>query len=305
MASRSLAVAAEPGEVPPHVAEAVRAGGGRIVPPREAEALIWTGKGPGGLLHVLEQGRGITWVQLPSAGIEAYTALIDDRHTWTCAKGIYARAVAEHALSLALAGLHQLPQLARRHAWQKTVCRDLAGSTAAILGGGGIARCLLDLMAPFDATAVVVRRHPEQMPGATQVLGMDALHDVLREADVVVLALALTAETERIIGAAQLQAMKSDAWLVNVGRGKLVDTDALVHALRDGSIGGAALDVTDPEPLPEGHPLWSFDNCIITPHCANPPPLERERFKELVRENVQRRIAGEPLVGLVDPTLGY
>jgi len=303
--SRSLAVAVEPGGVPPHVAEAVRAGGGRTVPPAEAEALIWVGKGPDGLSQVLEQGRGITWIQLPSAGIEGYSALIDERHIWTCAKGIYARAVAEHALALALAGLHRLPQLARAHTWQKTVCRDLSGSTVAILGGGGIARCLLDLIAPFDTTAIVVRRHPEPIPGANRVLGMDALHEVLGEADVVVLALALTAETERIIGAPQLQAMKSDAWLVNVGRGKLIDTDALVRVLRERNIGGAALDVTDPEPLPEGHPLWIFDNCIITPHCANPPPLERERFKELIRENVQRRIAGEPLKGLVDPKLGY
>lgn len=305
MESPSILVAIEPDDPPAHLSEAVRAGGGRIAPAGEAEALIWTGKGPQGLPQLLEEGTGITWVQLPSAGIEAYRTLIDDRRTWTCAKGIYARAVAEHALSLALAGLHQLPQLARAREWKDVLCRDLMGSTMAIVGGGGIARALLDLLAPFGATATVVRRHPEQMPGATRVLGMDSLHDVLGTADVVVLALALTVETERIIGGPELEAMKPDAWLVNVGRGKLVDTDALVHALRDNRIGGAALDVTDPEPLPEGHPLWSFDNCIVTPHCANPPPLERKRFEELVRENVRRRIEGEPLAGLVDPELGY
>lgn len=300
-----LGVTLAPGDAPPHVAEAVRQGGGRIVPPEEAGALVWTGKGPDGMPEVLTQGPGITWIQLPSAGIESYASLIDRDRTWTCAKRIYARPVAEHALTLALAGLHHLPQLARAHSWRKTVCRDLYGGTVVVVGGGGIARVLLDLVGPFDAAVNVVRRHPEEMPGARHVLGVERLDDALSEADVVILALALTPETERIIGASQLRAMKRDAWLVNVARGKLVDTEALVMALRAGWIGGAALDVTDPEPLPEGHPLWSFDHCIITPHCANPPPLEQRNYAQLIRDNVRRRIEGEPLVGLVDAELGY
>jgi phosphoglycerate dehydrogenase-like enzyme len=257
-------------------------------------------------LHdVLTQGTGITWVQLPSAGIESYASLIDMKRIWTCAKGIYARPVAEHALALALAGLHCLPPLAHASSWQKALCRDLSGSTVAIIGGGGITRALLDLMAPFDAAVIVIRRHPTEMPGAGRVLGVDRLDEVLGEADVVILALALTEQTEHIIAAPQFKAMKKDAWLINVGRGRLVDTEALVSALRASSIGGAALDVTDPEPLPEGHPLWSFDHCLITPHCANPPALERENYAHLVRDNVRRRIEGEPLAGVVDPALGY
>jgi phosphoglycerate dehydrogenase-like enzyme len=305
MGALALGVAIAPGDPAPHVADAVRQAGGTIVPPAEADALIWTGKGPDGLPDVLKRSPAVTWVQLPSAGIESYASVIDTERVWTCAKGIYARQVAEHALALALAGLHCLPPLAHAHTWQKAVCRDLYGSSVALLGGGGITHRLLELMTPFGATVNVVRRHPQEMPGASRVVGVDTLDEVLGEADVVILALALTAETEHIIGASQLRAMKRDAWLVNVGRGKLVDTDALVDALRTGSIGGAALDVTDPEPLPDGHPLWDFDHCLITPHCANPPALERENFAELVRDNVRRRMAGEPLAGLIDPALGY
>ena len=283
----------------------MRESGGRVVSPAQAEALIWGGWRPDGLQEVLDQGPGISWVQLPSAGIEAYAGLVDDRRIWTCAKGIYAQPVAEHALALALAGLHHLPQLARARTWRRVLCRDLYGGSTTIIGGGGIARTLLDLLAPFHVSVTVVRRHPQDMLGASRVLGTNALHDALPQADIVILAPALTPETEGIIGAPELRLMKSDAWLVNVGRGKLVRTDDLVVALRDQWIGGAALDVTDPEPLPDDHPLWNLDNCLITPHCANPPPLADRRYAGLIRENVRRRIEGRPLAGLVDAALGY
>jgi len=122
---------------------------------------------------------------------------------------------------------------------------------------------------------------------------------------VVFLALALTPETERIIGAAELDAMRGDAWLVNVARGRHVDTEALVTALRSGAIGGAALDVTDPEPLPDGHPLWDLPNCIITPHTADTPEMAERMLARRIEENVARFAAGEPLVGLIDTAAGY
>lgn len=304
-ARSDLAVAVEPADAGSWIVDAVRAGGGRIVPAGQAEALIWGGRGPGGLSEVLHQGHGITWVQLPSAGIERYVDLIGDGRTWTCAKGIYSGAVAEHALALAMAGLHSLPQLARARSWSRTLCRDLLDGRVTVLGGGGITLALLDLLVPFHTSVTVVRNHPQEMAGADRVLPADRLHEALGDADVVVLALALTPETEGIIAAPELRSMKSDAWLVNVGRGKLVKTEDLVVALREGWIGGAALDVTDPEPLPDKHPLWELDNCLITPHCANPPPHEHARYAELVEENVRRRIERKPLQGLVDPALGY
>ncbi len=118
-------------------------------------------------------------------------------------------------------------------------------------------------------------------------------------------ALALTPATEHIIGARELAAMRPDSWLVNVARGRHVDTDALVAALADGVIAGAALDVTDPEPLPDGHPLWDQERCIITPHTANTLEMAARPFAARVRDNVARFAAGEPLVGLIDPAAGY
>ena len=160
-------------------------------------------------------------------------------------------------------------------------------------------------MAPFGVEATVVRRHPSPVAGAAHVVGHDELHDSLAGATLVVLALALTPETTGIIGAAELERMDGDAWLVNVARGPHVVTGDLVAALRAGAIGGAALDVTDPEPLPAGHPLWDLDNCLITPHTSNTWQMAEPLFAERVGANVARYQRGEPLLGLVDPKLGY
>jgi phosphoglycerate dehydrogenase-like enzyme len=134
---------------------------------------------------------------------------------------------------------------------------------------------------------------------------MGDLTAALSDARVVFLALALTPATEHVIGTAQFAAMRPDSWLVNVARGRHVDTDALVTALREGQIAGAGLDVTDPEPLPDGHPLWELENCVITPHTADTLEMVMPLLARRITENVQRFAAGEPLVGLVDPTVGY
>ena len=138
-----------------------------------------------------------------------------------------------------------------------------------------------------------------------QVLESDRLTDGLAGADLVVLALALTPETDGIISESELRLMESHAWLVNVARGRHIVTDDLVAALRQGTIGGAGLDVTDPEPLPDGHPLWSEPRCIITPHTGNTPEMARGPLMARITENVRRYAAGEPLLGPVDPRLGY
>ena len=133
----------------------------------------------------------------------------------------------------------------------------------------------------------------------------DRLHDALPQADLVVVALALTPETTGIIGAKELAAMERHAALVNVARGRHVVTTDLVDALENGVIGGAGLDVTDPEPLPDGHPLWRAPNCVITPHTANTLAMARKPLSARITENVRRFAAGEPLIGPVDPVLGY
>jgi phosphoglycerate dehydrogenase-like enzyme len=161
------------------------------------------------------------------------------------------------------------------------------------------------MLAPFEAPVTVVRRHPDPGPGARRTLTTDALHEALADARVVVLALALTPETRHIIGAPELAAMHDRAWLVNVSRGGHVDTAALVTALEGHAIAGAALDVTDPEPLPDGHPLWSLPNCIITPHHAGSSKAVMALLATRVYDNVVRLGAGEPLLGVVDPEAGY
>jgi len=290
------------------VDDAIRAGGGLpVAADAAADGLVWLApRDTAGLARALEV-TGARWIQLSSAGVErtAAAGLLDRSRLWTCAKGAFAEPVAEHALMLALAGLRMLPERVLAHSWGKPGGVSLYDERVTILGGGGITASLLDLLAPFRVAATVVRRSGDPVPGAAHTVPTDRLTDALATAKVVFVALALTPETERIIGAAQLDAMRADAWLINVARGRHVDTGALVAALDNGSIAGAALDVTEPEPLPDGHPLWKQPRCIITPHTADTLEMIERPLARRIQENVARFAAGEPLVGAVDPTAGY
>ncbi len=303
----ALRVAIGPGRIE-YVVSAIRDGGGNPVGADEsADALVWLAPwDPDGLRSALAS-TGARWVQLSSAGVELLAAagVLDPALTWTCAKGSYAEPVAEHALTLALAGLRCLPRRILATSWGPPAGESLYEQAVTILGGGGIAASLLELLAPFRVAATIVRHSASPLPGAAATVPMDGLAGALSSAKVVFVALALTPETEHIIGARQLAAMRPDAWLINVARGRHVDTDALVTALADGIIAGAGLDVTDPEPLPDGHPLWTQERCIITPHTANTLEMAERPFAARVKDNVARFAAGEPLVGLVDPVAGY
>jgi phosphoglycerate dehydrogenase-like enzyme len=286
--------------------EAVESAGGTVVPVAEARALVWADAARSDLLPgVLAEGPQVEWVQLPFAGIENYVHLLDTERTWTCGKGVYAPPVAEHALALTLAGLRHLAGYARETSWSRPVGRNLLGANVVILGGGEITVELLRLLEPFGTTTTVVRKHPDPVPGASRTLAVDRLDEVLPDADVVVLALALTPETTGILDARTLGLLPPHAWVVNVARGRHVVTDDLVAALEAGRLGGAALDVTDPEPLPVDHPLWRLPNVLITPHVGNTPEMGIPLLAARVRENVRRFAAGEPLLGLVDVELGY
>lgn len=289
--------------------DAVVAGGGTVVELDDSpDALVWLDPyDVSGLADRLGEAPGVRWVQLPFAGVEpvAEFGLFDERHIWTCAKGSYAEPVAEHALALALAGLRHLPTRVAAHSWGTPAGTSLYDQHVTILGGGGITASLLGLLAPFRVETTVVRRRTDPVAGATRTVPVSDLHQVLPGSLVVVLALALTPETTRIIGAPELELMDEAAWLVNVARGRHVDSDALVTALSDGSIAGAALDVTDPEPLPDGHPLWELPNCIITPHTADTIEMVRPLLADRIRTNVTLFGAGKTLVGLVDPAAGY
>jgi phosphoglycerate dehydrogenase-like enzyme len=285
---------------------AIEEGGGEVVPVADAEALVWTSASDAaGLRQVLDDHPNIRWVQLPFAGVEPFVEVLDDDRTWTCGKGVYAEPVAEHALALALAGLRHVGAYARETSWAGPYGHNLLGGQVTILGGGSITRSLVRLLRPFGTYNIVVRNRPEPLDGVAEVVGLDGLHTALAESDLVVLALALTPQTEHIIDAAALDVMLEHAWIVNVARGRHIDTDALVEALRERRIGGAALDVTDPEPLPDDHPLWTLPNAIVTPHVGNTPDMGIKLLWARVRENVARYAAGDELLGPVHVDLGY
>jgi phosphoglycerate dehydrogenase-like enzyme len=293
------------------IERAVTEGGGAIVDLAEADALVWTDpRNPQGLKEVLETSE-VDWVQLPFAGIETFfeAGVIDPNLTWTCAKGIYGPACAEHALALMLTAARRIHVHARAESWSKLGFDSpeyrLEGKTVVVVGTGGIGSALVPMVRPLGLRIIGVNRSGRMLEGAEHTVAVNELGGVLPEADFVVVGAAYTEATHHLFDESMLAAMGSDAWIVNVARGGLIDTDALVAALRAQDIGGAALDVTDPEPLPDAHPLWGLENCLITPHVANTWAMGLAELPGLVRRNVAARAAGKQLEGLVDPHLGY
>ena len=246
-------------------------------------------------------------MQLDSAGVERWlqAGLIDGTRAWTGAQVVFAADVAEHVVAFLLAAARRLPQAARKQEWAELGGDRFAGRTVGIVGAGGIGGETITRLGPFGVRILALTRSGRDVTGADRSLGPDGLDELLAESDYVVLAVPLTESTRGLIGRRELELIGPDGWLVNVGRGALVDTDALVAALAEGRIAGACLDVTDPEPLPAGHPLWTFENVLVTPHVANPPGTIYEPLAERVAENVRRFREGRELVGVIDPERGY
>jgi D-3-phosphoglycerate dehydrogenase len=289
----------------PDLAAAIAAAGGTVGPLEDADALVlhnWSDAEPELPRDLPERVR---WIQLPAAGVESWVGALPDGPVVTSATGAFALPVAEHALALLLAAARHVHTCARATTWEEVPARSLEGATVAIVGAGGIGRALIELLAPLHVRVLAVTRRGNPVPGAERTVAADHVDEVLPEADYVVLAAPATGASRRLMDADRIARMRSDAWLVNVGRGTLVDTDALVAALDGGRIGGAALDVTDPEPLPDGHPLWGHPRALITPHVATTSGAERRHYAERVRENVARFAAGDELLGLVDRGAGY
>ena len=278
--------------------------GGTVSPIEEATGLIWADPSRPELLPEL-LAPNLEWVQLPFAGIEPFLPMLDDQRIWTCGKGVYSQPVAEHVLGSILALKRGFVTYARKQEWSDPFGESLFGAHVVVLGAGGIADDLLPLLSAFDCETTVVRRSRERKNTATHTATLDDLSEILPSADVVVLALALTPATAGIVDSSFLELMPKEAILVNVARGKHVITSDLVEALQSGEILGAVLDVTDPEPLPKGHILWTLDNCLITPHIGNTPAMGIELLASRVEENVRRYISGDPLLGQIDLELGY
>lgn len=208
----------------------------------------------------------------------------------TTASGVHGPNVAEHALGAILARARRFREGLRRQTdreWRHYQANELAGAMVTVVGLGAIGSAVVDRLAPFDVDVIGVRRHPDR-GGADEVLGPDRLEEGLARSAYVVLACPLTEETRGLLSTAEFETMRPDAYVVNVARGPVIDTAALVAALRSHQIGGAALDVTDPEPLPADHPLWGFDNVRITPHNAGHTPEYYARLADVVAGNVRR-----------------
>ena len=259
----------------------------------------------------------LRWVQSPAVGVGTllYPEMIASAVVITNARGIRARAMAEHVLGVTIALARQLPAVLRyqvAHHWGQNVLegsgriRTLNGLRMGIVGLGSIGLEVATLAAPFGLRISAIRRRAGPAPeGVEEVLPPDRLHDVLARSDVVVLAAPLTGATHCLIGRGEVAAMKPGAWLVNIGRGRLVDDAALVEALQTGHMGGAALDVFTHEPLDSASPYWDLPNVIVTPHISGALEDYWVPLVALFSENLRRFEAGQPLLNVVDKEAGY
>ncbi|KDN36925.1 NAD(P)-binding protein [Tilletiaria anomala UBC 951] len=284
--------------------------------------IIWLDPSPKNLPlleKTLKETEHIKWIQLPMAGVNAYSQLImsdvGKHRLWTSAKGAYAQPVAEHALMLSLALLRFIPRRVLASSWGSPAAESLFGQNVLVIGAGGIALSLIDQLAPFSCSITVLRRSvdgawPEHLKHV-KIDSFTNLDKYLPHAGIVYLAAAATKETANLFTLKQFENMQRKAIIVNVARGELIKTDDLAIALEKNLILGAGLDVTAPEPLPEDHKLWQLakdgeKNLIITPHTADTPeqiiPLLSQRWND----NIQAVLSGSgKFVGVIDNAQGY
>ncbi|MCC6340846.1 MAG: D-2-hydroxyacid dehydrogenase [Bryobacterales bacterium] len=264
-------------------------------------------------VEILRAGKNLKWVHIPSAGVERYRfpELIHSNITLTNGKIIQGPEIADHAFALLLAMTRGINRAVAeranegfsREGWKAI---ELRGKTAVIIGVGGIGSQIAARASAFGMTVIGV--DPKDipfLPSISYVVKPDRLDTVLPKADVVFVSAPHTPQSEKMIGSRQFELMKRGSYFIAVSRGKLYDAGALVKALDEKRVSGAGLDVTDPEPLPKGHPLWKFDNVIITPHIATVSDMVGGRHRELILENVARFAKGEPLRNVVDKEKGY
>lgn len=301
-----IQIAMEP-KVFPEYLTAAESAGVEVVPiGPTVRGLIWLDYSkPQELERMLDDNPQIEWVQLPFAGVDAFSEIIKRPLRFTSAKGAYREPVAEHAIALSLALMRIIPERVRTKTWGRQFADSLYDGNVLIFGGGGITEELVKLLAPYRSNITVVRNRVTPMAGVTKTVSFQELDEQLQEADLVILAAALTPETTHLFDASKFALMKQSAYLVNIARGPMLVTEDLISALNKGVIAGAALDVTDPEPLPDGHPLWNAPNVIITPHSADTRAQVVRFFSLRIQENVRAFQTGSGWVGQVDPVLGY
>jgi D-2-hydroxyacid dehydrogenase (NADP+) len=276
----------------------------------DAQALI----GGGLTAELMRRFPEIRWTQAPGAGVDGmlFPELVESNDViLTNNSGVHASNIAEHLLGMMLAHARALPELMRNQVnreWKHSErgVFELGYQTLAIAGLGDIGHALAIRAKGLGMRVLGSRRRVAgPMEGVDRVYGPDEWRDMLPEADHVAITLPLTPRTQGLFGEAEFKMMKSTAYIYNIGRGEIIDQDALIEALRSGQIGGAGLDVTTPEPLPSDSPLWDLPNVLITPHMSGATPHYWDRGIEILVENVRRFRAGEPLINVVDKREGY
>ena len=259
--------------------------------------------------------QNLRWVQTLGAGVEwLLTPEVRRREDLvvTNTSGIHAQPIAEHVFGFVLMFAHQLHRAVRQqvaHNWDSNALRNdvttLSGATLGIVGLGAIGRRIAEIGSAFGMRVTAFKRSTGRAPGVERVFGPGQLAPFLKEAEYVINTLPLTGQTRGLFGPAEFAAMRSDAIFINIGRGATVQTEALVDALKSGRIAGAALDVTDPEPLPAEHALWGLENVILTPHYSGAHPGYMQRASAIFVENLVSYLAGRPLTNVVDKHAGY
>ena len=282
-----------------------------ITPADAADKDIILGNVP---VPVVQAAPQLKWLQTNSAGVEAYIrpGVLPGGAHLTNATGAYGLAISEYMVAVLLSMMKRLPtyrDAQHAHVWKSQgKVKSIYGSTVLVLGLGDIGGEFAKRIRAMGGYVIGVRRTDTRpSPVAEEVYTIDALDSLLPRADVVAMALPGTPETARLMNRERLACMKDGAYLVNVGRGAAVDTDALCDALKSGHLAGAAMDVTDPEPLPPDHPLWDVETALITPHVSGHYPLQEtfERIGRITAENLGHFLAGEPLRNEVDFSTGY
>jgi len=278
----------------------------------EAECALGTGD-PDRIRAILASAPKLRWMHSASAGVDGLLIpelLAREDILFTNNTGTYDVPIAEHALAMIFAAAKEVPQhvaAQRRHEWRRRVRHaELRDATLVILGLGSIGGELARLASGVGMRVTGVRRDASRpVPGVERVVPPERFAAVAPEADHLAVTAALTPLTRGMVSAAIIASLKPTAWVINVARGAIVDEAALLDALRERRIGGAALDVFETEPLPAASPLWELDNVILTPHTSHSSPRLQERSLALALENIRRFKAGEPLLNVVDRVAGY
>ncbi|MCD6465248.1 D-2-hydroxyacid dehydrogenase [Candidatus Bathyarchaeota archaeon] len=255
--------------------------------------------------------KNLKWIQVLTAGVNRllFPELVESQVLLTNASGIHRIPISEIVMAMALAlakKLHKYIQFKNEGLWKKVQTEELAGKTMGILGLGSIGMETAWKAKCFDMRVLALKKRPIRRPTyIDEVLGPEDLDYLLRESDFLVITVPLTDETYHMIGERELRMMKPTAYLINVARGAIIDTRALIKALKEGWIAGAALDVFEEEPLPKDSELWKLDNVIITPHIAGMSIHYDERAVEIFCKNLKRFLENKPLINLVDKKAGY